>query len=189
VTNGREISGITQIQSGPNIPSFSSSNFGLTGTLTLPQGALGVTSQNLLGTQDVALQPTLLCDPRSTTRSHQYVNGSCFGLSPTPGVNGAYRFPFLPGPTFFQTDLTAAKSFPIREAHSIQLRFAAFNFINHANTSFTSVDPNALSLNVSNGGNSLGQSLATARSQNAGFGLAPLREGRRIVELASRYDF
>ena len=187
--NGWELSGISQLQSGPNLPSFTSSNFGLTGTLNLAQGQLAVNNLNLLGTQDVVLQPKLLSNPQIHTQPHQYVNAGSFGLSPTLGVNGDYRFPFLAGPAFFQTDLTAAKTFQFTEGKSMQLRLAAFNFINHANTSFTSVDQNAYNLNFTTGGNSLGQALTTATSQNPTFGLAPLREGRRILEVALRYDF
>jgi hypothetical protein len=187
--NGWELSGITQIQSGPNLPSFISTNFGLGGTVALPQGNLGISSVNLLGTQDVILQPKLLCNPAAHSQSHEYMNAACFGLSPTPGVNGDYRFPFLPGPTFFQSDLTAAKTFKVTGDKSFQLRLAAFNFLNRANSSFSSVDQNAYTLNFSNSGSSLRQALASAKSQNPGFGLTHLKEGRRIVEMALRYDF
>ncbi len=197
-TNGWEISGISTLQTGPDLTSISSTNFGTGGTLTIPNGvvngapataSVGISNSNLLGTPDVALQPTLTCDPSSKTLPHQYINASCFGLSPTLGTNGVYRFPFLEGPAFFQTDLTGAKTFRLNEHNSMQLRVAAFNFINHANTSFTGVDPNATALNFNNGGTTLTQALATAQSQNATFGLAPLKEGRRILELALRYDF
>lgn len=189
VANGWEISGISQFQSGPNLPSFISSNFGLTGTLTLPQGSLGVSNVNLLGTQDVALQPRLVCNPADGTHAHEYVNSACLGLPLHPGVNGAYRLPFLPGPAFFQTDLTAAKTFKVAEGKSVQLRLAAFNFINHANPSFSAVNQNAYTLNFSDQGGSLDSALATATSQNAGFGITSLKEGRRILEMALRYDF
>ncbi len=196
--NGWELSGITTLQSGPDLTTVSSSNFGAGGTITIPNGTatngtpavaqVGVSNTNLLGTPDVALQPTLRCNPSSNKQSQQYVNAGCFGLAPI-GTNGDYRFPFLPGPAFFDTDLTAAKTFRLNEHHSFQLRGAAFNFINHPLTSFTGVDSTATVLNFTNTGTSLAQGLGSATSQNANFGYARLKEGRRILELALRYDF
>ena len=201
VTNGWLVSGITNVQSGSNLPSIVSPNFGIGGTLTLTgvtnpyTGAaatqqLGISNTNLLGTPDVNLQPTLLCDPRSHTGKNQFFNGSCLGVNPTVGVNGAYRFGFLPGPTFFDTDLTLAKTFNINERNSVQFRAAAFNFINHANTSFTGTAPNQTTLLLTgSSAGSLTQGLASARSNYSDFGYANLKEGRRILELALRYDF
>lgn len=201
VTNGWLVSGITNVQSGSNLPSIVSPNFGIGGTLTLTgvtnpyTGAaatqqIGISNTNLLGTPDVNLQPTLLCDPRSHTGTNQFFNGSCLGVNPTIGVNGAYRLGFLPGPMFFDTDLTLAKTFNINERNSIQLRAAAFNFINHANTSFTGTAPNETTLLLtSSSAGSLTQGLASARSNYSDFGYANLKEGRRILELALRYDF
>ncbi len=200
-TNGWEVSGITNVQSGSNLPSISSPNFGIGGTLNLTgrvnpftgQAAtqsLGISNTNLLGTPDVNLQPTLLCDPRSHSGSKQYFNGSCFGLNPTLGVNGAYKFGFLPGPMFFDTDLTLAKTFKVTERQSVQFRAAAFNFINHANTSFTGTAPHELNLLLtSSSSGTVSQGLAGARSNYGDFGFANLKEGRRIMELALRYDF
>ena len=106
------------------------------------------------------------------------------------GQNGVYRFPHLSAPAYFDTDLTAKKGFKIRDGQDIQVSVAAFNFLNHPLTSFTGSFPNELTLNTTNTTTgSLQQGLATARSQNADFGTAAYKEGRRILELSLRYDF
>jgi hypothetical protein len=133
----------------------------------------------------------LLSDPAAINRgAKQYVNGNAFGL-PALGTNGVYRLPYLPGPGYFDTDLTLAKRFRISEKTSMQLRGAAFNFINHANSSFTSVAPQGFTLNynITANGADANQILAGARNQYSQFGYAPLREGRRIMELGLRFDF
>ncbi len=221
VTNGWELSGITNYQSGANLPSIISSNFGIGGTINVPVGTVatvgantstcpafttgtsgtttavascsfGVSSTALLGTPDVNLQPRISGFPNQVTQQHQYINSSAFGL-PALGTEGAYRYGFLPGPGFFNSDLTAAKRFKVTESSSVQLRVAAFNFINHANNTFTTVNPANYTLTFSQASTTtdLNQALASANAASASpqFGLAPLREGRRIMELGLRYDF
>ena len=211
-TNGWELSGIANYQSGPNLPSIISSNFGLGGTINVPVGAVanangnistckttngtgtcsvGVSNTSILGTPDVNLQPTVVGVPSAKTGPHQYVNAAAFSL-PALGTNGAYRYGFLPGPGFFNADLTAAKRFRITETSGIQLRVAAFNFINHANNSFTGVNQSNYTLNVSqsSNGSDVNQTLQNvSATANPQFGYAPLREGRRIMELGVHFDF
>lgn len=212
-TNGWQISGIVNFQSGQNLPSTISSNFGITGTITVPVGTVaavgsnsstcqttsgtgtcqfGVSSTNVLGTPDVNLQPLIVGDPQARTAKFQYVNGNAFSL-PQLGSNGAYRYGYLPGPGYFNADLTAAKNFHITGDQSLQFRVAAFNFLNHPLNTFTSVQPSNYTLTFSENSaqNNLNQALAAsnAGSGNPQFGFAPLREGRRIMELALRYTF
>ncbi len=190
VVNGWEVSGITTFQSGANLPSTYNPNFSLGGNLTTAQGQVGANNQTLLGTPDVSLQPILLCNPNSKTGTHQYFNGACFGLNPTVGVNGVYRLPHIAGPSYFDTDLTLKKGFHIHEGDTIQFSAAAFNFLNHPLTSFTSSVPSELTLNTqTTTAGDIGQTLSSARSQNADFGTANFKEGRRILELALRFDF
>lgn len=221
VTNGWELSGITNYQSGANLPSTINSNFGISGTINVPVGTVGavganssacpayttntngqttavascsfgINNKSILGTADVNLQPRIVGNPNQTTQKFQYVNASAFGL-PALGTEGAYRYGFLPGPGFFNTDLTAAKRFKVTESSSVQLRVAAFNFINHANSTFTTVYPANYTLTFSQAANvgNINQALASANAASAspGFGTAPYREGRRIMELGLRYDF
>jgi len=213
LTNGWEVSGIVNYQSGANLPSIVSSNFGLSGSVTVPNGTaanvnsvnrstchttsgtgtcqFSLSSTNLLGTPDVNLQPRLVGDPGANGQSHQYLNAAAFSL-PTLGTNGTYRYGFLPGPGFFDADMTAGKRFHLSERNSVQLRVAAFNFINHANNSFTPVNTNNYTMNFSQTSSApdINSALLSSRVGNASqFGYAPLKEGRRIMELSLRYDF
>jgi hypothetical protein len=212
VTNGWQLSGIVQYQSGPNLPSIVNSNFGLSGSIEVPAGAvasvngantstcattsgagtctLSISNTNILGTPDVNLQPRVIANPAAHYGPHQYINGSAFTL-PALGTNGAYRYGHIPGPAFFDTDLTAAKTFRINDRNNVQFRVAAFNFINRANNSFTSVNTQNYTMNFSQstGSGDVNQALQSASaSANPQFGYAPLKEGRRIVELGLRYS-
>lgn len=215
--NGWEVSGIINYQSGGNLQSLVSSNFGVNGNIVVPVGAtatvgnnsstctttsgtgtcmVGVSGTSILGTPDVNLQPMVIGNPGAVSRKqHQFVNPNAFSL-PNLGTNGPYKFGYLPGPGFFNTDITAAKRFRVTEGSSLQLKVAAFDFVNHANNTFTSVNlPNyTMSINETATGGSLNQALANSTVSNAApganqFGAAPLRTGRRVMELALRYDF
>ncbi len=200
-TNGWELSGITTIQSGGNAASQFTPNFNLGGSLNVLNQTgqpvqLGINSTNFLGTPDVLLQPVVTCNPGVHAQSHQYINASCFSL-PQVGQQGTLRTSYVHLPAYTDTDLTAAKDFHMGEGRDVQFRFAAFNFINHANTTFTTATPGqggAETLNFNNTaittGTSIAQAVATAPNTNAStFGLAPLRTGRRIVEVSLKLNF
>ncbi len=214
--NGWEISGITNFQSGPLLSSLMSSNFGLQGTLTVPSGTVGtipgynntstcgavvippatvpvctlqLSNSNIVGTPDIAIQPTLIGSPKGKG-NHQYVDGTAFRL-PMLGTNGPTYYGNLRGPAFFNSDLTMRKEFKIREKDRLQFRVAAFNFINRANHTFSSLYPGAYSMNFTQTLNStdINQDLVTATNQQPGFGSAPIRTGRRIMEVSVKYVF
>ncbi len=202
VANGWEVSGITVVQSGAPLAATNSPSFGIGGSITLtstnpitgtPQSqSVNVGNTTILGTPDVNLQPTLLCDPRSHSNKTQYFNGACFG-APTIGTNGPYRYGFIPGPVYFSTDVTLAKTFHIHDAQNLQFRAAAFNFINRANTSFNTAS-NAQALQLNFQGNTFATTdpnvgLSQARGKNATFGYANVKEGRRIMEVSLKYEF
>ncbi len=189
VTNGWQISGITQIQSGQSAQSILSTNFGLSGSLNNTVDKTNVSAQALLGTPDYLLQPNLTCNPAIKTVASQRINANCFQLPTAPGIRGQYRYPYIHAPAFTDTDLTVIKDFHIGEKQNVQFRAAAFNFINHANSSFSSADKNGseTALNLSNSNN--GATEQSATSGNPQFGIAPLREGRRIMELSLKYSF
>jgi hypothetical protein len=193
--NGWEVSGITTVQSGPNIVATTDSpGFGINGTIGPSLNADGTANTNqitinnkvYLGTPDVSLQPTLTCNPRSGLGKRQFINGNCFG---TPNLlqNGPYQYPYLKGPAYFDTDLSAQKTFAIKGSQNIQFRISGFNFINHALTTFTGDFPNQYTLNLTNAsGSSFNQG---APNPSLGFGSAPYSTGRRVVELMAKYNF
>jgi hypothetical protein len=211
IANGWEMSGVSNFQSGTIMTSLMSSNFGLYGTLTLPAGtvasvpgsststcyasgtppscSLQITSSSILGTPDITLQPTIVGSPQGKAK-HQYVNGSVFRL-PTLGTNGPTSYGTLRGPLFFNSDLTMSKQFKVRNAGTIQLRGAAFNFLNRANYTFSSLYPGGYSMNFTQTSTStdLNQDLSNATNTQPGFGSTPIRTGRRIMEVSVKYQF
>ena len=214
------ISGITNLQSGPNLQAVYSPNFEMSGVATSSYSgntcisgvstssnnnqACTIDNTHLLGTPDVTLQPTLRpgagCpsgNPSTNLHKHQYVNGNCFGLPPF-GVNGQVNLGYLRGPAFFNSDLTLQKTIPFG-AQNIQLRAAAFNFLNHPLVSFSSRFPQEANLRFydPNYAGYAGVVLAqgdqgTTTCSNAGsqcFGYAGYKTGHRVMEVSIRYNF
>jgi hypothetical protein len=183
------ISGITNIMTGPNMQTGISPSPGyyVTGNIGSGANAYSVTSQSILGTPDVNLQPVLKCDPRSGLGQHQYLNGSCFGL-PALGTNGPYIEPYAHGPAFFNSDLALEKGFGLGGSRHLRFRYAAFNFLNHPLTSFGTGYPAETTLQLSD-------TSANATPQTAiynpatGFGTASYKLGRRLSEISLKYDF
>jgi len=175
--NGWEISGITQVTSGANLTSVDG-GWGWNFNTALPDvGGVAQDSVHLLGTPDVQLQPVITCNPKSNLQPGHYLNPNCFAPPPGNGVNGSGRMPYLPGPMFWNSDLTALKNFKISEHQSLQFRVAAFNFLNHKLPSFVASDNN-LKLNFDDNGNA-----------PADFGKATAQYGHRILELGVKYSF
>ena len=81
---------------------------------------------------------------------HQFINPLGFGIS-QPGTNGAYRLPYLRGPAYMDHDLTVLKDFSVGEGKVLQLRAAAFNFLNHPLVSFNNNNTNNLNLGFQDG--------------------------------------
>lgn len=187
--NGWEVSGITTIQSGANLQtSVSNPNFALNGHIG-PTGAnqLNVDNKTFLGTPDVSLQPVLTCDPAIHTQPNQFINGSCFAL-PAFGTNGQNIFPYMHGPAYLDSDLSAQKSFSLFHEQSLMFRLSAFNFINHPLTSFTGNFTNEYTLNLSD--TSPTGTIQTAKyDPTTRFGFADYKQGRRVVELMLKYTF
>jgi hypothetical protein len=183
--NGWQISGITQVESGAQLSSQSPSG-GLNFNYSGPQGAI-----QLLGTPDVTLYPLITCNPRSGLQQGQFMNPNCFAPAPA-GKLGTTSMPYLPGPMFWNTDLSLLKSFKIAERQGLQLRFAAFNPLNHPLLSFNNGDNNLKAIF-----NSSGQltNLTSPPSnpcpgpQCQTFGYADYHFGHRTLELGIKYSF
>jgi hypothetical protein len=212
VTNGWEVSGIMNYQSGTVLQSLIGPNYQIQGNLTVPVGtvakipgtnntstctasapattcSLPIGSGYLLGTPDIQLQPVLTGNPHGS-KAHQYVNGSAFSLAPL-GTQGQYNYGNLRGPAYFNTDIALRKQFKLADKQSLQLRVAAFNFINRANYTFSNLFTGGYSLNFSQAQNGpdINSDLAASTNQNANFGFAPIRTGRRVAEVSVKYVF
>jgi hypothetical protein len=186
--NGWQISGIGQYQTGADLQASVSSNFnysayipaGTTFMGTTLASAVQASAQNVLGTPDLTLMPALTCDPRSGLGPHQYINGNCFSPFATPGKQGAYIFPTLTGPGFFNTDISLFKNFTFGQSENrkLQFRFSGYNFLNHPNRTFLNGDPN-LNLGFDN----------TGKLSNPNFGTATNTIGHRIIQMMVRFSW
>lgn len=176
LANGWQISGITNWQSGPNLLAINySTNFDLTGAPVQGQQD-AVSNLSYLGTPDINLQPTVLCNPRSHLAARQYANGACFGFPAQGGANGWFDLPYLHGPAFFQSDLTLIKDFHLKESRTLEFRAAAFNFLNYKLKTFSNIDASTLQL-------------IYPLSSDENFGRSIYNSGRRVIELEARYSF
>jgi hypothetical protein len=204
LVNNYEISGITSLQSGPDINALiGGGNFGLNGGISYtPPGAsaatsIGIGNSTLLGTPDINLQPVLTCDPRVNRHNdpvlgHQYVNGSCFAL-PKYGTNGTFNLPDTHGPAYFDSDLSLQRDFKVKEKQELEFRLSGFNFLNHPLYAFEAANSTATTLTF---GPPVGaiftspqQAFAAAVPNQSTFGYTPYKMGYRIVELTARYNF
>jgi hypothetical protein len=194
--NGWQVTGILQVQSGPNLTGFQNQNFGMSysgvsgsngssavipGSITA-QNPTGIPISNisLLGTPDIQLNPTLTCNPASGLKSHQYINASCFAPPTQEGQNGPIVLPAIYGPAYFNWDMGLFKNFAITENQRLQFRFNFYNWMNHPLWSF-------------NGGNlnlSYSQDAALNMTQsNSTFGVTTQKQGHRIIEMGVKYYF
>jgi hypothetical protein len=187
VTNGWQLSGDTQWQSGiPLQPNTSG-----TMNVTWEAGANGTTASNayVLGTNAVILTPYLTCDPRAG--GGKYFNVNCFKTPSTQGVNGPSIWPYIKGPAFFVSDLAMMKNFKLAERQSIQFRVSAFNFLNHPldqlnEGSDVSLHMGCNSTSTSSGCNEGGTNQNSLTNGNAQYKAAGQN---RIMELALKYYF
>ncbi len=188
--NGWQISGITQLQSGSPLQAVASSgaNFGLGGSTTqpytLPNGVTvptgtGITNSLITGSPNIEEMPVLTCDPRSGLQKNQFINGNCFAL-PTPGNNGTFIMPYLKGPAFFNSDLSMSKNFVLSESKKLQIRFSAYNFLNHPLVSY----------NPAGGDGNLTLSFnSSGKITNPNFGYANYLNGNRSVQMTIKFFF
>jgi hypothetical protein len=191
LANGWQISGITQVESGSQISANSQVqgngflNFQLSDPLNPVQA---------LGTPDITLYPQITCNPRSGLHKGQYLNPNCFGPAPV-GSLGSASLPYLPGPMFWNSDITLIKNLKLTDRQNLQFRFAAFNPLNHPLPSFQGNDGN-LKLNfIDNNGSPLTTTKnATGTKPCPGpqcdaFGYADYHFGHRVLELGVKYSF
>jgi hypothetical protein len=181
------ISGITNVQSGPNMQTGVSPSPGYYVQGSIGTGATfyGVSNTTILGTPDVNLQPTLTCNPAHGLQAHQHLNASCFSL-PATGTNGQYIEPYAHGPAFFNSDLSLEKGFGLGGERRLRFRYSAFNFLNHPLYSFGTNYASETTLALSTTTNS---PTAAAPTPGNDFGITEQKLGRRLSEISLKFDF
>ncbi|MGO9011745.1 MAG: carboxypeptidase regulatory-like domain-containing protein [Bryobacteraceae bacterium] len=178
VVNGWVLSGITQLQSGAPIQPNT-------------QGDLNVnwpanfSASTELGTNAVQLTPLLTCDPRKG--GGKYFNPACF-TPPPPGMEGDIVWPYIKGPAFFNSDLAIYKRFAFKEHQRVELRFSAFNFLNHALPQFGVGGSNDINLNFAMPGTNAFSS-TNVNTHTSGNPYYDSNGVRRVVEFALKYNF
>jgi hypothetical protein len=175
VVNGWQLSGVTQLESGPNLSASTSENFGANYGQALLSSGFAVSNTSILGTNDLQLNPVVTCNPIANLQPHQFVNGACFGL-PSAGHYGPTVLPAYYGPWFFNSDLGLFKNFQIKESMKVQFRLDGYNFLNHPLWSFNGT-------NLSLVYNSAGQ------QTSPNFGYTTEKQGNRLVQLAVKFFF
>lgn len=204
VLNGWELSGISSLQSGPDLAVLNgSTNYNMSAGISLTEGATTYSTtangQTVLGSPDYTLQPVATCDTRLNMHSakvdglqlHQYVNGGCLAL-PTLGSQGWWTLPDTRGPKYFKADLSLYKNFKVREGHDMRFQLSAFNFLNHPLTSFNDQNLNELILTFTQNGATSDFAKAYASMTaptGTTFGYTGYKVGQRIVELGFKYNF
>jgi len=210
-SNGWMVSGISSVESGIPIASENGQNFGFGyGNVTAVQvqyvtqsspstdqacktnyGINGhcVTSMSpiaWLGSPDIQLMPTVKGNLLGGLKANQFINPLGFGL-PLPGSNGAYRLPYMHGPSYLDHDVTVLKEFGMGEGKTLQVRMAAFNVFNHPLVSFNNNDTTNLQLTFQNA--TAGQALTSNVLQHQNFGIAGIKVGSRLVEMQAKFSF
>jgi hypothetical protein len=190
--NGWQLSGIVQWQSGANLSGISGQNFGwsanssniIPGSITAanPKG-IEISNASLLGTNDIQLNPILTCNPTANLKSNQFINPACFALPTQIGQNGPTVMPAIYGPAFFNADMGLFKNFQIRESMKFQLRFNAYNFLNHPLDSFNG---NNLTLGFAGDNKTVNTYLTGGNSL---FGTVTEKQGHRVIQVAAKFYF
>ena len=191
VFNGWQFSGISQFQSGA--PQFFGSNMLMDAvidgdtTTAIPNAdgtkqELSFDSRHIVGTPDSSAHPFTVCNPVANLAPQQIFNASCF-QAPSIGNNGYYQLPYyIRGPWYNNNDLSAFKNFALgkNENRKLQVRFEAFNFMNHPLWGFLGNDP-GMHLKYDNYG---GKPL---NDQTAGY--MTNKFGHRTVQIAVKFFF
>jgi len=206
IINGWQLTGIVQMQSGPNLTGFQNQNFGMgykgsnganLSNAVIPVPGVdcsnpadpnfsechAISNVSLLGTPNIQLNPMLTCNPASGLKSHQYINGNCFAAPSQVGQNGPIVLPAIYGPSYFNWDMGLFKNFNITESQRLQFRFNLYNWMNHPLWSFNGGNL-SLTYNQDTSANNY-----TMTQQNSTFGYTTQKQGHRIIEMGVKYYF
>jgi hypothetical protein len=143
----------------------------------------GITLANAFRPDRVPGQPIWLND--STAAGGRRLNPAAFVAAP-PGTQGSLGRNSITGFGMSQIDLAIRREFRVKESRAIQLRFEAFNLLNHANFA----DP-VKYLSSSLFGQSTSMLNLMLGTGSPGSGLAPTLQsgGARSVQVSVRFRF
>ena len=132
---------------------------------------LTVIEPNNVSLTSLTNRPNLVCDPNqgAPQTPTRYFNTGCFQRLTLPanaGQIGNEGRNVVRGPGFNQTDLSVFKNFAITESQQVQLRFEAFNALNHARF------------------NAPGSTIGTPT-----FGVITSAADGRVLQMAAKYTF
>jgi hypothetical protein len=190
--NGWQVSGIITAESGANLTynSGTSDNYNmqLNGAVipgsisTANPTGIAINNQSILGTNAIQLNPIVTCNPFANLGPNQYINGACFAAPTQRGFNGPTVLPAAYGPGLFNWDMGLFKNFQIREKMKLQLRVQGYNWLNHPLYSFPNSNNLTLQFTQAPNGGAITQT-------NSNFGIATVKQGNRVVELAVKFYF
>jgi len=107
-------------------------------------------------------------------------NPSCFS-APSAGQNGTWVYPYIKGQAYWNHDLSVFKNFSLGGEKRLQLRFSAYNFLNHP----IPYPDDSVNLTA----DFLNGKLDTAERPDFGKLPTDRKFGRRIVQLGVRFSF
>ena len=176
MVNGWQFTGITSFSSGVNLGA-QTGNFSVSSQDWLERSG-GRAHYRYSGHDDPA--DSVTCDPRTNLQPGQYFNGACFA-PPQAGKNGMFQFPYIRGPMYTNHDLSVFKNFQMgnNEDRKLQIRFAAYNFLNHPLDSFENTGDVGLKLTFQDG--VLANPDKVGRTQ--------IKYGKRIAQFAIKFMF
>ena len=198
VANGWTISGISSWQSGGNLQSLNSANFGLSESyVNIPASATaagvtpGIGGNTYFGTDaGIAIMPVLTCNPNSGLAYNQRVQLKCFS-APAVGTQGGKNYPYMSMASFIENDLAFYKTFLIKGSQNVQFRFSAFNWLNHPLPQFSSGNQLTLRYNVDYASKDITLNTGPGGTVK-NFGYLDTKDGtpnQRIIELNVKYNF
>jgi hypothetical protein len=202
---GWTVSGISTWQQGGYIPAELGNgvpNFGLglsyTGLTPDPTTAAlegigtGIGDATYFGTDEaIPIMPTLTCNPTQGLIKYQVLNGKCFS-APAVGTQGGKAYPYMKATPYFDNDLAIYRSFHIHENQQVQLRFSAFDWLNHALPEFASATPYTIKYNVDYASKTITPNYNQANTGANAFGVMTSKTQapyQRIIELDLKYSF
>jgi hypothetical protein len=209
--NGWTISNITTWQSGGNLMTLNSNspNLGMGLNYVCPPNSAfpntpgwcfpsgfnntGIGAPNYFGTSAAMLvMPQETCNAGSGLASLQRVKLSCLEPQALPAPNQVATqggiLPYLRMSALWDSDLAIYKSFRVTEKQSVQIRFSAFNWLNHPLPQFSSSNQVNLSYTLNYANPSAGYTPNVVSN----WGYLDTKTGapnQRILEFALKYLF